>query len=311
MSKELSRPIHRRTILFQHDMDSNVGEQEAWNESGSVDWTSAYYVELTDGAILNTNKYFRYGVLTLNAWSDDWAHVALGFYLWAGVDYTRWHNGMFRSSKHNSGIQTTALTLTNATWYHFVFKWCPQFCSIEVYNLNGTLVGNSTHRNPPNIPLYVLFRPDLGLYTLRIGAVTVQEGDDPEFFRPQRDHVIMQMVPFNGAAWIESTGPRIQLNALNERMRAWGTIRDGFSRYRVKIYYWTAGQTDVDMVLAQRSCAGALITNYSALANLANGYNCHQSAWYSLDGLQKVIKLVWQANDATDIQILGNELEFE
>lgn len=187
MSKLIERSIHRRTILFQHDLDSNVGEQEAWVAAAGCDWGNPHYVELTGAAWENlyTIQEFRYGVLTLDAWCNLWTDVLFGF-LQTGAAWANnvgWSAGNFQSNKHNTGNMQTAITLTNSEWYHFIITWNPQFVQMEIYTLLGVLAGFGRHRNPPNVPLHIWCWIRTIITTVfRLGAVTVQDGDDPVFF---------------------------------------------------------------------------------------------------------------------------------
>lgn len=321
MSKELTRPVHRRATLFQHDMNSNEGEQEAWTEVEvtDIDWSNDYYVELNDGDSLTSIRSFRYGVLTFDMYGDSVGRNNFrGGFRVTNVDYGGCWYQNFITNKHNTGAQTTAgVGLAALTWYHFVIKWCPQFISMEIYLHDGTPFFYAKHRNPPNRPMPIYFISWAGV--VWIGGVTLQEGDDPEFFRPQRDHVAARLAIWGGATWSTSD---ILINAALEMSYFEGSIRAGMSRVRMKFFYFHLGapnNTNIQLWMQRARCGvdqqGVWNLINARAVNLASTVatqiECYQTEWFGLEGVNCDVYGAIEYMNGDHLYIRGVELEFE
>lgn len=320
---ESAKQFNIRATLFQHDMDSNEGEQYAWEETGTPDWTTSdYWVTLDNAEAIRSVQAFRYGVLTVNARASDWSVVILGFLDTLNENDAIFYLDNLHSEKHDTGAQTTAFALTDNTWYHFILIWCPQFVSLAAYNFDGSLEAYVVHRNPPNIQMDVFFQNfGVGAETFDVGGVTVQEGDSPEFYRVQRDNVNMWLMPSGGGSFTPHYGAAIRLTLVNHVCTAVGMIRRGFSRFRVNIYTTTHQNQYAwyDWYIAVQKCGDTPSAwTYSGTdltpagpARTTNYIYCFEHGWYPLSGLETRIGLACVSLTDWDFSILGIILEFE
>jgi len=128
-------------------MNTNGGR---WDETGTPDWTNAQYLTLTQAEVVTSVRTYQYGVLTFDAYSDDWSDVLLGFFKSDQADYAIFDSNTFTGRKFDiASPPSTAVVLTDSTWYHFQIIWCPQFTQLKVWEFDGTLIGNVKFRNPP------------------------------------------------------------------------------------------------------------------------------------------------------------------
>ena len=132
------------------------------------------------------------------------------------------------------------------------------------------------------------------------------------------DHVIMQMTPFNGADWFERQGVIIRLNTTSEYIGVYGTIREGFSRFRVKLWYENFFQDTIRTWLRATVCGGTNVWNLlSAVDNefpsSTGGKNaCYVYDWYPLTGQQTLIHMLVQLRETErNFYVQGFELLFQ
>lgn len=147
--------VNPKKLLFRSDMLENGGR---WNAGGSPSFPGpvGHYVTLTQGESLTSVRHFEYGVLTFDAYTDDWSDVILGFRV-SQANYVIFDSDTFTSRKMNiASPPSTAMAPTDSHWYHFIITWTPQFVEIQVFALGGDLVFYGKHRNPPvtRMPIY-------------------------------------------------------------------------------------------------------------------------------------------------------------
>ena len=166
---------YKQKVIYLSNMHNEHSTE--WEDlSGTVDWTDKDYVELTNSGIIRSNRRYQFCTLTYNAYSTNWSLVTHGFVedtnppLLFDNDILA-YLGNFRTTKHDTTAQTTAITLTNSTWYHFEWTWTPYYVILQIYTLGNVLVFSAIHRNATNYPLYLFFAG--GNSTFRIGGLTV------------------------------------------------------------------------------------------------------------------------------------------
>lgn len=314
MSKELAQPVHRRVTLLQHDMNSNEGEQEEWTVVGvpANIWANAQYATLTQGESLESLMEFRYGVATFDIYADDPTDIVVGFRR-DGDDYAYFTADQFEASKHAEAATPEAIALLPNIWYHCKLIWCPQYVSIEFWDLDNAQAGFSKKRATSNRRMNVYFEVLAATgATLFIAGLTVQEGDDPEFFLTKRDSVMMETRPYYGSTeGYFVPGWCTYVDAVNERCAGRANIRAGYSRFRLKVHMYNNAGCQASIEVRHMYCTPPQVVDLPDVTYvMPQGWSCWVSDWFWVDGRQFNVyaHYRWQAGLN---RVVGMSIEFE
>ena len=107
---------YTQRVIYASKMDRNdqyKNNVDEWIEQGTPDWSNTNYVELDDEAIYS-NRQYQYGVLTFNAWCDNWTNCKIGFGGGGTSDYMEFTQDCFNTNKHGSGEESTPCAIADS-----------------------------------------------------------------------------------------------------------------------------------------------------------------------------------------------------